>query len=270
MPRGDFQRRDDLDERAGEIAEMYEAGASLRDCGSKFGVGHNTAARILRRNGYGYLIRAHTDNGLPVNKDYFNEIDTEEKAYWLGFIYADGCISKSGRAKEGRLSFTLAERDRGHLLKFKTAVGSNHPIREKEGGCVSLCIGVGDFVAPLREHGIEERKGTKEEGPSVPDGWEVPFWRGVFDGDGSISPETSKSGLKIDLTGSEGTVRMFKGFVGREFEEEVGSIHYRENEWGSSWRWATGGSRVAPPILDVLYSDASVALSRKRGLWRLI
>ena len=28
-----------------------------------------------------------------IDKDYFKVIDTEEKAYWLGFIYADGSIS---------------------------------------------------------------------------------------------------------------------------------------------------------------------------------
>jgi hypothetical protein len=29
------------------------------------------------------------------NIDYFEIIDTEDKAYWLGFIYADGCITKN-------------------------------------------------------------------------------------------------------------------------------------------------------------------------------
>ena len=28
------------------------------------------------------------------NKDYFEKINTSEKAYWLGFLYADGCITR--------------------------------------------------------------------------------------------------------------------------------------------------------------------------------
>ena len=32
-----------------------------------------------------------------LNKDYFKNIDNEEKAYWLGFIAADGCIYKMSK-----------------------------------------------------------------------------------------------------------------------------------------------------------------------------
>ena len=30
-----------------------------------------------------------------LNDDYFSVIDNEHKAYWLGFLYADGSLSKT-------------------------------------------------------------------------------------------------------------------------------------------------------------------------------
>ena len=56
-------------------------------------------------------------------------IDTEEKAYWLGFIYADGYIINSIKGKTSdAFGITLQEKDKGHLEKFKKSINSNHPI----------------------------------------------------------------------------------------------------------------------------------------------
>ena len=46
---------------------------------------------------------------------YFDKINTEEKAYWLGFLYADGSIS----SKEDKIELGLAEKDLHHIEKFK-------------------------------------------------------------------------------------------------------------------------------------------------------
>ena len=58
-----------------------------------------------------------------VNDDYFSEIDTEEKAYWLGFIYADGYVTGS------KLGIAIANLDRMHLEKFKKCIGSDYKIK---------------------------------------------------------------------------------------------------------------------------------------------
>lgn len=42
---------------------------------------------------------------------YFENIDTEEKAYWLGFLYADGYVN----ANEDKIELCLAEKDFHHL-----------------------------------------------------------------------------------------------------------------------------------------------------------
>ena len=52
-----------------------------------------------------------------LNERYFEKIDNNNKAYWLGFIAADGCVSNK---KGGRyLYIELSRKDRDHLEKFK-------------------------------------------------------------------------------------------------------------------------------------------------------
>ena len=61
-------------------------------------------------------------NKVKFNEHIFDSIDTEEKAYWLGFIFADGTISSSPLTQErkNRYAFELSLKgdDSSHLEKF--------------------------------------------------------------------------------------------------------------------------------------------------------
>ena len=48
------------------------------------------------------------------NSNIFEKIDTEEKAYWLGFLYADGYVDP----ERGEIILGLAEKDKEHINKF--------------------------------------------------------------------------------------------------------------------------------------------------------
>lgn len=61
-----------------------------------------------------------------VNAHYFAKIDSEEKAYWIGFITADGTIVRT--RKMGALAIGLAYSDTSHLIKFKKDIGSEHKL----------------------------------------------------------------------------------------------------------------------------------------------
>src|SRR5579863_1325734 len=56
---------------------------------------------------------SHAKQKYPINENIFDEINTEEKAYWLGFLYADGNVSKTNRTR-----LSLAEEDREIVDKF--------------------------------------------------------------------------------------------------------------------------------------------------------
>ena len=55
------------------------------------------------------------------NEDYFKVIDSEDKAYWLGFISADGSVSKDAY----HIRISLSSIDIKHLEKFLTCINAN-------------------------------------------------------------------------------------------------------------------------------------------------
>lgn len=63
-----------------------------------------------------------------VNENYFEKIDSEEKAYWLGFLYADGNV-RMHKNKSGILKLKLKQSDKKHIEKFSKCLNSNYPIK---------------------------------------------------------------------------------------------------------------------------------------------
>ena len=68
------------------------------------------------------------------DSNFFEKIDSEAKAYWLGFLYADGYIHrnyKNGKIKSMSLELSLKSEDRAHLENFLRDIRSNVPIKDK-------------------------------------------------------------------------------------------------------------------------------------------
>ena len=77
----------------------------------KYGFKRATISKHLKNRGYEVV---HTLNRSCVNEHIFDEIDTEEKAYWLGFLYADGCVVNA----KPRIELSLSDKDTEHLNKY--------------------------------------------------------------------------------------------------------------------------------------------------------
>lgn len=85
---------------------------SLTKLSKEFKVKRQTLSKYLIKEDYKIV---NYQNLVKVDETLFDEIDTEEKAYWLGFIFADGNIS----ATDFRVTLNLSIKDESHLLKFK-------------------------------------------------------------------------------------------------------------------------------------------------------
>lgn len=101
----DFQR---------DILEPWLAGESITSLSKKFHTNKSTISKQLKE--LGYTIE-NKQTQIKFDDTIFDSIDTEEKAYWLGFIYADGNIKNTSKTSY-RLTIALQEKDYQHLVKF--------------------------------------------------------------------------------------------------------------------------------------------------------
>lgn len=119
------------------------------------------------------------------NEDYFHTIDTELKAYLLGWVAGDGCIKKDG------LQLEIHKDDIEILHLFKIALSSNAPIRKHSvHNTVKLIINSVYIVKDLLHHLNLNKAGKKFDKitlPNIPDELQWHFIRGLVDSDGSVS-----------------------------------------------------------------------------------
>ena len=117
-----------------------------------------------------------------LNIDYFKNIDSKEKAYWLGFIYADGSVKNN--------TLIVQIKDYNHLESFRNAIAFDGPIKVVHGSGYNpdaihyrLNVCRKEFVQPILDLG---RYNSSMVFPDIPDELIKSFIVGYFDGDGSV------------------------------------------------------------------------------------
>ncbi len=182
---------------------------------------------------------------------------TRESAYWLGFLMADGSVSRN------RIVINLAAKDIGHLDKFlKFVKCENRGIYKNKKNCVGICVSSRQMTWDLAKHGIVERKTYRNIPASKSVCRFASFWLGLMDGDGCISWHSSKSGKpktpRVSFYGSKPLMKQAAAMMLR-FGLGRHSIHPQ----GSIWNVRITGEK-AQDLLKIMYSRSPVWLDRKK------
>jgi hypothetical protein len=166
-----------------------------------------------------------------INDKYFDIIDSYEKAYFLGFIAADGCIHIRPK-KSYRLIIKLQAKDVEILKYIKHALSYNGPIRHqtkpfngKMYDQVVLEIGNKYLIQSLVNLGITPRKSHTLLYPFIDESYNSSFIRGIFDGDGclSVSMCNNNPSYTVTIAGSENIIDKIN-----EFSPIKGSKSFRD------------------------------------------
>jgi hypothetical protein len=169
------------DDDCEKIIKMFNEGVNKNLLSKEFGVSHPTISNIIKRN---LKPRERGNKKYIVDEEYFSTIDTEDKAYWLGFLYADGYVLEKNKT----LIAGITLKDLDHIEKFKSDIKSTHLIKNaKTKNNYSFNIYNTNFSRHLVNQGCIPRKSFKIEFPKLKDTLENHFIRGYFDGDGSVS-----------------------------------------------------------------------------------
>jgi hypothetical protein len=246
-----------------QAASVYAKQKSLSKTAKILGVDDSTLRYQFSKWGVPINKQGGSKNRYLLNANYFEKIDSEEKAYWLGFLFADGSVYVG---KQGyKLTVRLATKDRGVIESLFKALEADNPIKNekqyKKGKqykkrfylCSVGVISSKKLVCDLCSHGCIPNKSFKLKFPQLLPGLEPHFIRGYFDGDGCICRN-----IWCVLGNRPFLKRVQKALM------TIGLNKTKIMATGRIFRLSYNGRYVIAKLTSYLYKDATICLNRKK------
>lgn len=246
----------------------------------RFNISQNVLNRWLKESN----INNKSGKMYNFNIHYFDEINTQEKAYWLGFIWCDGYASeriRNGKITERPVKISLARKDEEILYKMLKDFDGNHEIKQyiskgfdKDKEESRLTFNNFYFGNVMKEkYGMTpHRTDASKVIAAVPQELERHFLRGIFDAEGSISNYYLKNGsniggLKSTLSFTTHTelIEWIQGYMIRNHLKEnyVKTSKRHEDRDGDCVSLQYAGALQVRKIASHLYEDSTRFLERK-------
>lgn len=256
--------KEERENRNQQIIELA-ASKSQEEIGKIFEISQSQVGNILRKHGIKLPKSRLNMSKLSLDVDYFKIIDSPKKAYWLGFICADGCIYKNG----GKL--TLMVKDKEICDKFKSDIQSSHKISERNifdkrtGNTYtqySIQVTNAIFVQNIINLGVTSNKSSILDFPKMEEKYYSYFIAGLFDGDGSISLKSSGK-ISCNLISTKEVLTFIQNLLHNKFEIAPKSLLQVSENCNNVYKvyWQNDGD--CQKILDYIYQGENIYLTRK-------
>lgn len=250
-----YNKQNEVKWNVNDFVDLYNKGYSLVEIGKHFNLSTATVSNALKKINFKVV---NKQNETKFNENVFDVIDSEEKAYWLGFIYADGYVS-SGR---NTFELSLGLKDKNHLLKFARFMSYENNVKIDNYRCRFIVVNK-HLKQTLVKLGVVPNKSLILTFPNtlqIPLNFFNHFIRGYYDGDGTIlTKETSKIKLRVSLLGTESFLKSVLNIVG---------IDKKIYESKSKVRYFSLAIKNSEKFLNHIYKDATVFLDRKHNLYK--
>lgn len=224
-----------IDEVKEEVVELYQQGKKKKEIREILNVSEWSLTKFFKNN---IVYR--------FNEDCFEDINSEEKAYWLGFLWADGNITKQA------IYLELQRGDEDHLLKLRKFLGNHYQkIDQTRGNCIRLRVHSKKLIEDLKKLGFG-LKNDRINIPEIEDSLIKHFIRGYFDGDGHIRVRGNKL-EGCDISGRIDFIDKLNTYINFKREE----LHSANSKRIYSTK--DGGIE----FLKFIYLDSKIYLDRK-------
>ena len=202
------------------------------------------------------------------NENYFNKIDSEDKAYFLGFILADGSIvNKNNRYS---LVININDKDIKVLKTFKEKINYEGDIwyHKQRSNMCQIKVSSKILINDLSKYFIIPNKTNIVKYPEIPDELQNHFIRGVFDGDGCISiHKENREGCGVNR-GQFNICSGSKEFIYEYVEKLIILVNVKRNKIiNHNNRYYTidwAGFTDIENLYKFLYNNATIYLDRKK------
>lgn len=266
-----------------EVCQKYQQGISAVAIAKFYGKAWLTIKNILLRNNV--LIRTENTwtKKYDINEFFFEKIDTEEKAYWLGFLYADGCVTRY------YIILQLHQKDKNMIQKFKKSIKYSGPIELREqkihyGGKYGTVIAK---QAKIRISNKKLRKDIVRLGCiprktfflKFPNEKQVPkelkrhFIRGYFDGDGTVylrkyQAKNKKQRGNAQVISTYEMVSKIKNFFLKRCDINSNSLSISEHSKSKGiYILSFCSHKSMEAFREFLYKDSTIFMERKKAVF---
>jgi len=247
----------------------YNNGMALSELSKKYNKSCGSLCNLFKRHHKKLRSTSEAMRKYKLNERYFENIDSEEKAYILGLLSSDGHVSNKN------ISFKLQEQDIDILEKIRDIFNHQIPIKNsfnKDRRYKALTINSQKIANCLHNYGISNRKTWNMQAPTmIPTKLLRHYYRGLFDGDGClgiynrkekrVTPET----MIILISGDKDFLEYVKTDINTKLNTKSGKIIQNKNSIGISYKivWY---SKQAKAVINWLYNDNSISLNRKQNI----
>jgi len=267
----------------------FENGVSV---GKRFNKSSTWINKRLKAWGVSIKSNNELQRTSSFNEDYFEDINTYEKAYWLGLIYADGTVTLNKKSKANktvnRLKLALKRSDKDILITFTKALngdvskvkdyyssvnGKKFPYSEVSFYSPKLTYDIckwGMFPSN-NEQGYQKKELIRL--PKIKEDLLPSFILGYFDGDGSLT-RNRMNGEIIDtqhltfkLFSNHTFCKQIKEYINEKcgllLDEEKNIYKIKDKKYLHSLE--IGGNHQVFKILELIYKDMPYSIQRKRS-----
>lgn len=235
------------------IKKLCSMGITLPSIAKKANTTVYKLKKFIKANKIPYNYNRELDpERKSCNVEYFDKITTEKQAYILGFLYADGWITGSGKT----VGFSQKVSDIDILEKIHIELQCKSPICIKKSGQAELNIGSKYMVETLKHIGITTDKSYTAKLPKLPIELIPHLIRGLFDGDGYIGRQpTFVSRSKTLIQQVANYIKILTNI----------SINYAVKD---NIYIIVLPAKVRNILLPLMYKNASIYLDRKYNIYK--
>jgi hypothetical protein len=239
-----------------EMMKMYDEGLNCSQIAGKLKKERSTVLHWFKVNN---LTFSHIPNVVfkySVDHNFFDKIDTEQKAYLLGLYFSDGNI-KNNCLRLVMCDYDIIEKTK-NILQYTGPIKERTKINRKIS--YSLIISSPDMVKNLKKMGCVENKSLILKFPHefVPKELINHFLRGMIDGDGCICTRKKYKNYSLSIVG---TRSICDGF---QFNLKCGNI-YKSNKKNdkNTYIWRVYNKQDIKECLVRIYKNSIIYMDRK-------
>ena len=258
-------------EQINDIITKYQNNWSQNQIAQFYKVSRTVIKRVLTTQIENLPLRGRTSK-YNYQQDIFEIIDTAEKAYWLGFLAADGCNYQ--REHNASVVVNIHEKDIDHLNKFKCFCCTDAEIKSYIGyqgfsnhtPMCKITLNSKKISNDLVDKGIVPNKSLILQPPNIPKEFYKPFILGYFDGDGSISKTSQYNNYTMSIQGTKEILT----WICEVLDWDARLEKRMPNSNTNSYYIRCGGTNKPYQILSQLYNSCEIHLERKFQIYKTL